>query len=206
MTPIMTVYDKIGAEYDTLRSTVGAHDVLELVQELGDHLHVLDLGCGTGYPIATQVSALVHRYLGIDHSKAMLSAFRKNVPYAESQLLDIPQVERVGGEWDLIFSWGALCHLKAAAQSTALIAACRMLKLGGRLMFTSGQHPGHCKGSVGPHRVDHYSMGEPRYTDLLAAHGLSLLRAEARDRGNFTYLYGKMPNKRKAPKIVNPTV
>ncbi len=50
---------------------------------MGDGLTVLDLGCGTGYPIAVRVARRVSRYLGIDNSEAMLSAFRRNVPLAE---------------------------------------------------------------------------------------------------------------------------
>ncbi len=187
----MNIYEKMGAEYDTLRSDVGAGEVWALIREMGDALQVLDLGCGTGHPIAKRVSPGVHRYVGIDHSEAMLAAFRKNAPQAECHLLEISQVESLGGTWDLIFSWGALCHLEIEAQRTTLMAVGRMLKPGGRLMFTGGQQAGHCTGSVGSYTVDHYSMGESGYTELLAANGLSLLRAEIGEKDNFTFLFEK---------------
>ena len=53
---MMSVYDKLGSKYDSHRSDVGARDVLGLVNEMGGSLNVLDLGCGTGHPIAIQVA------------------------------------------------------------------------------------------------------------------------------------------------------
>ena len=75
----MNVYDELGGEYDRYRSEVGAHVVLEVVHEMGEGLHVMDLGCGTGHPIAIRVAPLASRYLGVDSSAPMLSAFRTNV-------------------------------------------------------------------------------------------------------------------------------
>lgn len=192
----MNIYDKIGGEYDTHRGDIGTRDVLELVCQMGDGLHVLDLGCGTGHPIAMRIAPLVSRYLGIDNSEAMLSAFRQNVPEAECACLDMTRIEGVGGGWDVIFSWGAMCHLPVAQQTTSLVAAVRLLNTGGRLMFTSGPEPGRCKGSVGPHInvIDHFSMGQVGYTELLTAHGMTMVWAEPREAGNFTYLYEKVSN------------
>jgi SAM-dependent methyltransferase len=188
----MTIYDRIADDYDTYRSEIGARDVLLLVQAMGSGLAVLDLGCGTGYPIAKRVAPRVSRYLGIDRSEAMLSAFRRNVPQAECACLDMTAIGRLDGGWDLIFSWGAICHLPIEAQTETLIAATRLLAAAGRLLFTDGQAPGQCKGSVGPSVdcIDHYSLGRSGYTDLLTGNGMRLLAAESREAGHFVYLFG----------------
>jgi len=154
----------------------------------------MDLGCGTGHPIAVRAAPRVSRYLGIDNSEPMLSAFRKNVPGAECRLLDISHLDIVGGAWDFIFSWGSLCHLPIDRQRNALTCAAQLLPAGGRLLFTGGEEPGQCKGSVGPrvNVIDHYSMGRTGYAALLTANGMKEVWAEPRDAGNFAYLYEKM--------------
>lgn len=151
--------------------------VLDVVAELGGNLHVMDLGCGTGHPIAARVAPLVSRYLGVDTSDAMLVAFPNQVPQAECRLLDMARIQSIGGTWDLIFSWGFLCHLSIHRQSRTLVAAARMLKAGGRLMFTCCEDSGQRKGSVGPHidAIDHYSTGKSGYSSLLFANGMQEL-------------------------------
>ena len=189
----MSIYNSIADDYDTYRSAIGACDLLTLVETMGDGLHILDLGCGTGHPIAARLAPRVSRYLGIDNAEAMLSVFRRNVRQADCLCLDMSEIARLGGGWDLIFSWGALCHLSAEAQVRTLIAAAGQLSPGGRLLFTSGEAPGRCTGSVGPYRevIDHLSLGRAAYTELLSANGMRLLSAEPWEAGNFTYVFEK---------------
>jgi SAM-dependent methyltransferase len=191
----MSIYDRIADEYDTHRHEIGARDLLSLAEAMGKGLNVLDLGCGTGHPIAMRLAPWASRYLGVDNSEAMLAAFRRNLPQVECACLDMTEIECLGGGWDLIFSWGALCHLKADAQARTLIAAAGLLDPGGRLLFTSGEASGRCKGSVGPYRdvIDHLSLGQTAYTDLLSANGMRILSAEPREGGHFAYLYQKVP-------------
>jgi SAM-dependent methyltransferase len=60
----MTIYERIGSNYDDYRNAIGAQDVLSVLQEMGDplRLRVLDLGCGTGHPIAVhdEASSAIH--------------------------------------------------------------------------------------------------------------------------------------------------
>jgi SAM-dependent methyltransferase len=193
---IMNVYDHIGGEFDKYRSEIGLCDVLALIDEMGRDIHVLDLGCGTGHPIAVRIAPMVSRYLGVDNSAPMLDAFKQNAPAVECRLLDMALVARVGGCWDLIFSYGAICHLSRDGQVAALTAISGLLKSGGRLLFTGAEQEGHCTGSVGPYVdvIDHYSLGRAGYAALLEKSGMRQLWAEARDGGNFTYLYEKGAN------------
>lgn len=187
----MTVYDQVGSEYDALRGQVGAQEVLDQVRELGNAPAVLDLGCGSGHPIAMKVAPRAGRYLGIDNSRAMLEVFKKNVPGVECRLLDIGQIAQAGGGWDLIFSWGAVCHCPDEEQKRVFATVSGMLNKGGRLMFTGGRESGHVTGKVGEHTVHHYSLGEAAYHKHMLEHDLKLLKAFFTKGENFIYLYEK---------------
>lgn len=64
----MSIYNKVGATYDSMRSNIGVKDILHEVGILGNDIRVLDLGCGTGHPIAKAISPIVKEYCGIDSS------------------------------------------------------------------------------------------------------------------------------------------
>ena len=81
-------------------------DLMDLIV-VREGIRALDLGCGTG-ELTEMVSELLpdSRVLGIDSSKEMLEkASQKKRPGLNFELCPI---ERVSGEWDLIFSNAAI--------------------------------------------------------------------------------------------------
>lgn len=188
----MNIYDKIGASYDSMRSNVGIKDILDEVAVLGNDIRVLDLGCGTGHPIAKAISSIVQEYYGIDNSQSMLDAYCKNVRNAACRLLDMADIDQISGKWDFIFSWGAMCHLPIEQQKKTMKAACSLLKPEGRFLFTSGKEAGECTGTVGEYTVHHYSMGRAAYIEFLKEHDMDLIDASYGD-GDF-YVYKFMKN------------
>ena len=190
----MSIYDNVGSSYDTSRSAVGLKDILEQINILGKCINVLDLGCGTGHPVAISVAPIVKRYLGIDNSQPMLDAYLENVSNPECMLLDISEIHEVSGMWNLVLSWGALCHLPIELQKQTLVSVSKIIAPGSRLLFTGGEEPGECTGSVGLYRVHHFSMGKSGYINLLEQHGMEILSASFREKDYFVYLFEKSPN------------
>ena len=173
----MSIYNKVGSTYDSMRSNVGVKDILHEIKVLGSNIKVLDLGCGTGHPIAKAVSPIVKAYCGIDNSQSMLDTYLKNVQNADCKLLDMPDINQISGKWDFIFSWGAICHLPLELQKKTMIAASNLLKPEGRFLFTGGREAGDCTGKVGKYTVYHYSMGRSAYTDFLKEQNMELIDA-----------------------------
>ena len=188
---LMNIYDKVGSEYDSYRGLVGLKDVLNQVNVLGRNINMLELGCGTGHPIAKEISPIVNQYLGIDSSQSMLDEYLKKVPNANCTLLDMAKIEQIPGKWDFIFSWGAICHLPIELQKKTMLAASKLLKSGGRFLFTGGKETGECTGSVGKYTVYHYSMGEASYTEYLSEQNMELIRANFTEGEFFVYLFQK---------------
>ncbi len=187
----MSIYDKVGSTYDSMRSHVGVKDILLEVELLGRDIKVLDLGCGTGHPIAKAVSPIVKEYRGIDNSRPMLDAYLKNVQPADCRLLDISNIDRIASKWDLIFSWGAMCHLPAEQQKKTMTAVGKLLKPEGRFLFTSGKEAEECTGTVGKYTVYHYSLGRSAYTDFLKEQGMELINANYSEGEFYVYRFGK---------------
>lgn len=175
----MSCYDTIAPDYNTYRSdSIGVATVSACIDSLAPDVAILDMGCGTGKPIAVAIAPKVKEYTGVELSPAMAAQFKKAVPMAKCIVSDLATVDLGESEFGLCFSWGSLCHLRPEAQEAALSIVVRHTKYGGQILFTGGFTAGSCEGSVGPHRVQHYSLGAAVYDELLASLG-----CEARFKG-----------------------
>ena len=189
----MSIYDKVGSTYDSLRSeNIGVKDILHEVNIMGSEIKVLDLGCGTGHPIAKVISPIVMEYCGIDNSQPMLDAYLKNVPNADCRLLDMSDIDQISGKWDFIFSWGAICHLPLEFQKKTMMAVSNLLKPEGCFLFTGGKEVDECTGKVGEYTVYHYSMGESAYKKFLSDQGMDFIKASFSEGSNYVYVFKKI--------------
>lgn len=183
-------YDTVADQFDTLRShDIGVADLLALVQTFPHPPAILDLGCGTGFPIAQALIARAGRYVGIDNCAGMCEVFRRRLPQAECRLGELDDLAGLAGPFDLIFSWGALCHLPPERQRHAIAGAARLLARGGLLAFTGGDEPGSCPGRVGPLVVQHHSLGREGYRTTALAAGLGLRSYAVGSGGNLVYVF-----------------
>jgi cyclopropane fatty-acyl-phospholipid synthase-like methyltransferase len=188
----MSIYDKVGSTYNSMRSSnIGIKDILNEVNMLGNKIKVLDLGCGTGHPIAKAISPIVKEYCGIDNSQPMLDAYLKNVQNADCKLMDMLDIDQISGKWDFIFSWGAICHLPIELQKKTMTVVSGLLKPEGRFLFTGGKEADECTGRVGEYTVNHYSMGESAYKTFLSEQGLDLIKASFSEGNNYVYVFEK---------------
>ncbi len=107
-------------------------------------------------------------------------------------LLDMTDIEQIKGQWDFIFSWGSICHLPIELQKKTMASVGKLLSTGGRFLFTGGNEPGECTGSVGEYTVHHYSMGESEYVKFLEKQGLELVNARFSEGEFYVYLFRKI--------------
>lgn len=117
-------------------------DLLALV-DVRPELKVVDLGCGTGELTRRLADQLPGSdVLGLDRSMEMLS---KSVAFARPGLrFEQGQIEKLQGQWDLIFSNAALQWLDH--HETRIPALWNHLNPGGQLvvqMPTNHDHPSH---------------------------------------------------------------
>jgi SAM-dependent methyltransferase len=139
-------YDRIADEWDRARTDLSALErgyVDVLLDGLSVPSAVLDLGCGTGRPIAEYVLARGHAVTGVDQAPRLLELAGKRFPNAtwlESRLEDVALPPR---SYAAAVCWDALFHIERAHHASIIAKVADALQPGGRFMLTVGgmDHP-----------------------------------------------------------------
>lgn len=134
----------LGEKYDALAETYTEHrsafDNTRQLQELNKLIPgnsmVLDIGCGSGLPVARYFVEHGNRVIGIDVSKKMIELARKDVPEAEFHVEDILSSDFKEGSFDLIVSFYCLFHIRKEKQKGVFAEIREWLKPGGYTYFT----------------------------------------------------------------------
>ncbi|MCL6283426.1 class I SAM-dependent methyltransferase [Ruegeria sp. 2012CJ41-6] len=147
---------------------------------LPDRADILDLGCGSGEPIATYFLGLGHRVVGIDASNAMIRIARQRHPEGDWLLGDMRTLN-LAGQFDGIIGWNSFFHLTQAEQRDVLPRLARHLRTDGALLLTVGPEAGEVAGKVGNDPVYHASLSPREYADILAEQGLQIVAFTRQD-------------------------
>jgi SAM-dependent methyltransferase len=108
-----------------------------VLRDLKSGDRVLDLGCGTGDPIAKHIAQKGFRVLGIDESQKMLDIAKKEVPEAEFIRDNIVDVQLPAGIAAAI-AWDSIFHVDRKYHSTIFKKLANSLESGGRLLLSVG--------------------------------------------------------------------
>lgn len=138
-------YDAVAAQWATARAGFFGREQAYLdllLSDLSEGALVLDLGCGTGRPMADYVLARGFRLIGVDQSTALLAVARERHPdvqWTEARIEDYRPPEPASA----VLLWDSLFHIERDRHEAILWNAVDTLVPGGRLMFTAGgsAHP-----------------------------------------------------------------
>ena len=102
---------------------------------------VLDLGCGSGLPVARDLAALGHSVVGVDGSMQQIVRARRNVPAAKFIEADMCEVEFETGSFDAIGAFYSITHVPPAQQGDLVSKIALWLRPGGTLVasFAAGE-------------------------------------------------------------------
>jgi SAM-dependent methyltransferase len=133
-------YDAVSARYDEAYGGAGKYrDLLaELTSRLPAGAAVLDLGCGSGLPAASVLTAAGHQVTGVDFSEVQIARARQHVPAAKFLCADITAVGFAPSSFDAVLSFFALIHVPLDEQPALLARAAAWLRPGGLLVATTG--------------------------------------------------------------------
>lgn len=172
---ILPTYEKVACGFDRLRdrSLFEAGWIARLLA-LAPGKRVLDLGCGTGRPIAQHLIAAGAQVTGVDGAAAMLALFRQHVPQAEAVLADMRGL-RLGRRFDAILAFDSFFHLSPADQRAMFATFAAHAAPAAALLFNTGHEAGEPIGAVDGAPVYHASLEPAEYRILLQEAGFEVV-------------------------------
>ena len=141
---------------------------------------VLDLGCGTGEPIARHLLGRGLAVTGVDSSPAMIALARERLPAGEWLVGDMREVS-LGRRFDGVLAWHSFFHLPPGQQRPMFARFAAHARPGGALMFTSGPEHGEAVGRLEGEPLYHGSLAPDEYRRRLAKHGFAVVEHRSGD-------------------------
>jgi len=190
-----TSYNAIAEAWDAARTSFHGRERSYLdvfLDGLPAQSHILDLGCGTGRPIAEYILARGHHVTGVDQASTLLELARLRLPqetWIESRIEDFEPAQAFAG----VVCWDALFHIERSIHERLLSRIANILGVGGRLMLTVGgsDHPAFTDTMFGE-TFFYDSLPPQRVLSLLEEHGFEMRVSEfmnpptsGRDKGRY---------------------
>jgi SAM-dependent methyltransferase len=135
---------------------------------------VLDLGCGSGTPIAGALIARGCRITGLDSAPGMIALCQASFPAHNWHVADMRDVA-LDRTFNGILAWDSFFHLCHADQRRMFGRFAAHAAPGAALMFTSGTSHGEAIGCLGGEKLYHASLAADEYRALLATHGFAVV-------------------------------
>lgn len=183
MSEVVHIYEANAAAFDRDRGRqlMEAGYLDALLAQLGpERRHVLDLGCGTGEPIARYLIEAGCRVTGVDAASAMVDLCASRFPAMTWIVADMRSLT-LGQRFDAIVAWDSFFHLTHDAQRAMFPIFATHIAPRGLLLFTSGPEHGEAIGELYGERLYHASLASDEYRALLEDNGFDVLRHTERD-------------------------
>jgi 2-polyprenyl-3-methyl-5-hydroxy-6-metoxy-1,4-benzoquinol methylase len=132
-------YEAVAREYDRLRRAagIGLKTIQAWAARLAPGATVLDIGCGSGVPIATELARLGFSVAGIDASPSLIAEFHRQVPGALWACEGVEESTFFGRRFDAILAVGLLFLLPEETQRTVIGKLGDALEPDGDLLFSA---------------------------------------------------------------------
>jgi SAM-dependent methyltransferase len=182
MTDVWPFYQRHAARFDRERgkSLIERPYLDAVTSRLQPGAGVLDLGCGTGEPIAWHLIDQGYDVTGVDAAPAMTALCRQRFPQATWIEADMRGLA-LGRRFDAIIAWDSFFHLDQYEQRAMFPVFQQHIASGGMLLFTSGPQAGIAIGSMYGEDLFHASLDPGEYESLLEAAGFRVLRFQPED-------------------------
>ncbi|WP_311852338.1 class I SAM-dependent methyltransferase [Methylocella sp. CPCC 101449] len=141
---------------------------------------ILDIGCGSGEPMASYLTERGFDVTGVDSSPEMIAMFVDHFPQQEAVVADMRSLS-LGKVFHGLIAWDSFFHLSAADQRTMFPVFRQHASVGAVLMFTSGPSAGDAIGELEGEPLYHASLDADEYRRLLEAQGFEIVAHAVED-------------------------
>jgi SAM-dependent methyltransferase len=176
-------YEKHAIAWDADRRNSYWNDKIwhdRLIARLGKGAKVLDLGCGSGRPVAQHMTELGLRVTGADSSPTMISFCRERLPAQEWIIADMRQLA-LGRRFDGILAWDSFFHLSHDDQRRMFPIFADHASAGTVLMFNTGPQHGEAVGEYNGDPLYHASLSPTEYEALIGRFGFDVVQHATND-------------------------
>jgi SAM-dependent methyltransferase len=135
---------------------------------------VLDVGCGSGQPIARCLIERGFDVVGVDSSPALISKCRARFPDRQWLVADM-RTMAIGRRFDGLVVWDSFFHLNHEDQRAMFPVFREHAADGAALLLTTGTEHGEAIGSFQEEPLYHASLSAQEYRDLFEAHDFDVL-------------------------------
>ncbi|MBJ9985604.1 class I SAM-dependent methyltransferase [Acinetobacter sp. S40] len=179
---IIQIYQKYGRDWTQLRGEYLYEKVWldRFLELLPVSAAVLDLGCGSGKPIAAYLIENSCQVTGVDRSEVMLEMAQQSFPEQTWINADIRYFDSEQ-KFDGILAWDSFFHLTPEDQHHMFRKFSAHAKSGTALMFTSGPSHGEAIGEMFGEPLYHASLDVAEYQALLKQYGFEVVKMIVED-------------------------
>lgn len=138
-------YNAIAMKWDAARSSLHRHEpafLEHLLLNLQAPARILDLGCGTGRPIAEFLLKKGFLVTGVDQAENLLALARQRFPESRWRQAEMEAFE-ADETYDTAIIWDSIFHVPKEHHESILAKVLHSLRPAGRLMLSVGgsDHP-----------------------------------------------------------------
>ena len=133
-------YDLISDNWQKFRNSTAINKcVVDFAKLIAPNGHVLEIGCGTGYPVAHYLSLHNFTVTGIDVSREMIAKAKAlklpNAVFLNREVLDFSSDIR----YDAVIAFDSLWHIAKSEQAEVYRKISCLMKDGAYFLFTHGK-------------------------------------------------------------------
>jgi SAM-dependent methyltransferase len=175
--PIIAHYERHARAWDADRQTGNWTDRIWLerfIARLPIGARVLDLGCGSGRPVAEYLVRNGFQVTGVDSSPAMIALCREHLPDQRWIVGDMRRLA-LDDAFDGILAWDSFFHLDVDDQRRMFAVFDRHASESALLLFNAGPVHGEAIGEYRGDPLFHASLAPEEYQFLLSRHGFAIL-------------------------------
>jgi SAM-dependent methyltransferase len=174
---IVSLYDRHASAWTRARDS---HQFIEaewmrrfeaLLPESGA---ILDIGCGSGRPLAEHFIRRGFEVVGVDSSPTLISTCRSRFPEQSWFVSDMRELS-LRCKFQGLIAWDSFFHLTHEHQRGMFAIFQKHAAAGAPLIFTSGTRLHEAIGSFEGEPLYHASLDPEEYRELLRAHGFCVV-------------------------------
>lgn len=138
-----------------------------------DRAAILDIGCGSGDPVARYFIQCGRSVVGVDSSSELISRCRRDFPAGDWRVGDMRALS-LGATFDGLIAWDSFFHLTPDDQRLMFPIFRAHAAPRAALMFTSGPRAGVAIGEFEGEPLYHGSLDGEEYRALLERNGFEI--------------------------------